>query len=339
VRQQVVVVVPEGGSLFEIATPLRVWGVDPGEPEWPPIDLVACDAGDRPSPGSGPSRGGGSRVGLAVPPLVLGGLAPLAEHARRADMIVVPTWAVGAVPVPATLTDELRAAHARGCRIVGLCLGAFAVVETGLLDGRGAVTHWRYADDFARRFPEVRVDRAPLYLDEGSVVTSAGSAAALDCCLHLVRRDHGADAAAVVARSLVTAPHRAGGQSQFAVARPLGTADDQLGRLLSAAAEDLVRVRDVGDLVTRAGMSRRALERLFRHRLGTSPGDWLADQRVQAARRLLEGTDRCVEDVADAVGFGSVQALRREFKSALRLAPTAYRRAFRAPTTDRLPPR
>lgn len=309
---------PEDGSLFEIATPLRVWGRDPGEPDWPSTDLIACGTVD-------------SRTNLATYPLSLGGLEKLAHHVPDADMVIVPTWPVDVRPVPRSLIEALRAAHARGSRVVGLCLGAFALAEAGLLDGHRAVTHWRYADDFARRFPSVALDRAPLYVDDGSVVTSAGSAAAIDCCLHLVRRDHGAEAAALVARSLVTAPHRSGGQSQFAAVPPLSTADDRLGGLLSSAAAEIRAVRSVADLVERSAMSRRSLERLFHDRLGSSPGSWLTAQRVQTARQLLEGTDLSVEAVADAAGFGSVQALRREFRLAVQVAPTTYRRAFRAP--------
>ena len=314
-RQRVVVVVPEGGSLFEIATPLRVWGPDPTAEHWPPVDLVACGTG-------------ADRVDLAVPPLSLGGLTSLDDHADTADMIIVPTWPVDGRPVLASLVEHLRRAHARGCRIVGLCLGAFAVAEAGLLDGRTAVTHWGFADEFERRFPAVTLDRGSLYLDHGEVVTSAGSAAALDCCLHLVRSDHGADAAAAVARSLVTAPHRSGSQAQYAGVRPVHRVDGQLGEILGAATADVGAVRDVADLVARSGMSRRSLERHFRDRLGTTPRAWLTDQRVQAARGLLEGSDLSVEEVAEAAGFGSGQALRREFQLALRTAPTAYRRAF-----------
>ncbi|HEY1968151.1 MAG TPA: helix-turn-helix domain-containing protein [Pseudonocardia sp.] len=317
-RQKVVVVVPEDGSLFEIATPLRVWGQDPGEPDWLSTELVACGTVD-------------DRASLATYPLSLGGLRPLADHVPGADMVIIPTWPVDVRPVPPLLVEALRSAHAAGSRIVGLCLGAFALAEAGLLDGHRAVTHWRYADDFARRFPAVALDRAPLYVDDGSVVTSAGSAAAIDCCLHLVRRDHGADAAALVARSLVTAPHRSGGQSQFAAIAPLSTADDRLGGLLNTAAADIREVRSVANLVERSAMSRRSLERLFHDRLGSSPGSWLIAQRIQTARQLMEGTDLSVEEVADAVGFGSVQALRREFKRAVQVAPTTYRRAFRAP--------
>jgi transcriptional regulator GlxA family with amidase domain len=316
--QKVVVVVPEDGSLFEISTPLRVWGDDPGEPDWPAAELVVCGTG-------------GDRTSLATYPLTLGGLERLTDHAPGADMVIVPTWPIDARPVPHPLLEALRSAHAEGARVVGLCLGAFALAEAGLLDGHRAVTHWRYADDFARRYPAVALDRAPLYVDEGSVVTSAGSAAAIDCCLHLVRRDYGADAAALVARSLVTAPHRSGGQSQFAAVAPLSTADDRLGVLLSRAAAEIRDVRSVADLVARSAMSRRSLERLFHDRLGSSPGSWLISQRVQTARQLLEGTDLSVEAVADAVGFGSVQALRREFRRAVAVAPTTYRRAFRAP--------
>jgi transcriptional regulator GlxA family with amidase domain len=314
-RQRVVVVVPDGGSLFEIATPLRVWGPDPTADGWPPVDLVACGTGV-------------DRVDLAVPPLSLGGLTRLDDHAGTADMIIVPTWPVDGRPVPRALVEHLRRAYERGCRVVGLCLGAFAVAEAGLLDGRTAVTHWGFAEEFARRFPAVTLDRGPLYIDHGGVVTSAGSAAALDCCLHLVRADHGADAAATVARSLVTAPHRSGDQAQYAGIRQMHRVDGQLGEILGAATADIGAVRDVADLVARSGMSRRSLERYFRERLGTSPRAWLTDQRVQAARGLLEGTNLSVEEIAGAVGFGSGQALRREFQLALRTPPTSYRRAF-----------
>ncbi|HTK60902.1 MAG TPA: helix-turn-helix domain-containing protein [Pseudonocardia sp.] len=330
-RQKVVVVVPEGGSLFEIATPLRVWGPDPMEADWPRVDVVACDSGGVSggvASGGVASGGGVSSVDLAVPPLSLAGLRPLAEHIGTADMVIVPTWPIDGRPVPPALVTHLRAAAARRTRIVGLCLGAYVLAEAGLLDGRTAVTHWRWAEDFAARFPAVTLDRAPLYIDHGDVVTSAGSAAALDCCLHLVRRDHGADAAATVARSLVTAPHRSGGQAQFARTRPLHRIDGQLGELLDGAVADIRRVRGVADLVAHTRISRRSLERHFRDRLGTTPRAWLTDQRVQAARELLEETRLSMEQIAEQVGFGSSQALRREFQLALRTAPTAYRQAF-----------
>jgi AraC family transcriptional regulator, transcriptional activator FtrA len=319
-RQKVVVVVPDGGSMFEIATPLRVWGPDPGEPDWPEWDLVVCSAGNGREP---------DVTELAIAPLRLTGLQPLAEHAAGAHLIVVPTWPMDDRPVPESLLASLRAAHQGGSRIVGLCLGAYALASAGLLDGRPAVTHWRYARRFAREFPAVDWRPDPLYLDLGSVVTSAGSAAALDCCLHLVRTDRGADAAAMVARSLVTAPHRAGGQTQFAGVAPLSSADDRLGGLLDSVVAELGSVRSVHELVRRCAMSRRSLERLFRDRLGCSPRTWLTDQRVQAARTLLESTEEGVETIADAVGFGSVQTLRREFQLAMRVSPTTYRRGFR----------
>lgn len=314
--QKVVVVVPSGGSLFEIATPLRVWGRDPSEPDWPNVDVVACSVGS-------------ARLPLANTPLALTGLEPLAEHAHDADVLVVPTSPLDGRPAPAPLLEALNAAHSRGARVVGLCLGAFALAEAGLLDGRRAVTHWRYADELARRFPAVTVERDPLYLDLGTVVTSAGSAAALDCCLHLIRRDHGAGAAAIVARSMVTAPHRSGGQVQFAAVPPVAGADEGIGALLAAVAGDLAAVRGVTDLANRAAMSRRSLERLFRERLGVPPGEWLAEQRVHEARRLLEQTELDVEQVARAAGFGSAPALRRRFAATLGVSPTAYRRTFR----------
>ncbi|NOX28613.1 MAG: GlxA family transcriptional regulator, partial [Actinobacteria bacterium] len=224
------------------------------------------------------------------------------DHLRAADMVVIPTWPVGAASVPVELTTALAAAHERGTRLVGLCLGAFVLAEAGVLDAKTAVTHWRYADEFERRFPNVALERDPLYIDHGTVVTSAGSAAALDCCLHLVRRDHGATAASVVARSLVTAPHRAGGQSQFAVGEAAYSTADDLGIALAVAAEIVGNIANVADLVALVPVGRRTLERLLSDRMDTTPREWLADQRVRAASRLLEEATASVEMVAGLVG-------------------------------------
>ena len=261
--------------------------------------------------------------------LAIGGLQRLDEHLDRADMIVVPTWPVDDLDVPASLIEAMTAAHERGARLVGLCLGAFARAATGLLDGRSAVTHWRYAAAFQRQFPAVRLDVRPLYVEHDRVVTSAGSAAALDCCLHLVRSDHGARAASIVARSLVTAPHRSGGQAQYADVATYRLDDGVLSSAIELASRDIGSVDGVDDLASLARTSRRSLERLFAQRLGTTPGAWLVDQRVQAARRMLEETDLGVDRVAHEVGFGSAQSLRRAFEQFLATTPSDYRRAVR----------
>ncbi|MCP3935068.1 MAG: AraC family transcriptional regulator, partial [Actinomycetia bacterium] len=246
-RQKVVVVVPEGGSLFEISTPIGIWGPDRGPIRDFDVDFVACGVEN-------------SDVTVSAG-LALSGLGLLDDHLDDADLIIVPTWPILARPVPPSLSDRLERAHEQGSRIVGLCLGAFAVASTGLLDGLGAVTHWRYRDRFESMFPLVRFDPNTLYVDHESIVTSAGSAAAIDCCLHLVRRDHGAETAATIARSMVTAPHRSGAQSQFASAPPIPQGGDSLSRALAAAAENIGDIAGVDDLTALAATSRRSLER------------------------------------------------------------------------------
>ncbi len=316
-RQTVLVAVPDGGSLFEIAAPIGVWGRDRVAFGGPDANLIVAGVS-------------ATEAALDGPNLKLGGLARFEDWSNKADMIVIPTWPVDSVPIPEALCDSLRLAHERGARIVGLCLGSFVVAATGLLDAKTAVTHWAYSDKFKRLFPEIQLQVDPLYIDHGSIVTSAGSAAALDCCLHLVRVDHGAEAAAFVARLLVTAPHRSGGQAQFAAAPPIHGNDDVLGEILSEAALNIGIVNSVSDLANSVSMSRRSLEREFRQRLGVSPHEWLIGQRIQSALRLLEQSDVSIEQVAQKSGFGSAPSMRRHFSRLLGTTPTAYRRDFQA---------
>ncbi|MFV1990757.1 MAG: GlxA family transcriptional regulator [Acidimicrobiales bacterium] len=314
-RQTVLVLVPDGGSLFEIAAPIGVWGRDRSDFGGPEADLVVTGMGS-------------SEASLDGPKLQLGGLASFEDWSDTADMIVIPTWPVDSLPIPEDLCEALRLAHQRGARIVGLCLGSFVVAASGLLDGMTAVTHWGYSDKFERLFPRVQLRVDPLYIDHGSVVTSAGSAAALDCCLHLVRVDHGTEAAAFVARLLVTAPHRSGGQAQFAAPAPIRPREDVLGGVLFEASADIGIVASVSDLAQMASMDRRSLERDFRRRLGVSPREWLTEQRIQSALRLLEQSGGSVEEVAEQSGFGSASSMRRHFRQSLGTTPTAYRTAF-----------
>jgi AraC family transcriptional regulator, transcriptional activator FtrA len=314
-RQTVLVVVPDGGSLFEIAAPIGVWGRDHSAFGGPRTELVVAGVS-------------ATEAALGGPSLQLGGLARFEEWENVADMIVVPTWPVDTYPIPGQLLESLRTAHQRGARIVGLCLGSFVVAASGLLDGMTAVTHWGYSEKFEQSYPAVKLESDPLYIDHGSVVTSAGSAAALDCCLHLVREDHGAEAAAAVARVLVTAPHRAGGQAQFAAVPPIASSDDLLGDVLFVASANIADIGSVADLAELASLNRRSLEREFRDRLGVSPHEWITEQRLQAALRLLEQSEMSVEQVAGHSGFGSAPSLRRHFNTALGTTPTAYRKAF-----------
>lgn len=248
---------------------------------------------------------------------------------RHADVIIVPSWHQPEVTPPDVLLNALRSAHARGALIVGLCLGAFVVAAAGLLNGKTATTHWHWAAHFTRMFPALHFDPDVLYVDEGSVVTSAGTAASLDCCLHLLRRWYGAEVANRVARRLVLAPHRAGGQAQF-VDQPLPVAasDERIQQLLSWVQAHLDESHSIDSLAARAAMSRRSFTRNFQRATGTSVLQWLLHQRLALAARLLEGTALSMEAVAAQTGFQSAMNLRLRFKAGYGLAPTAYRQQF-----------
>ena len=248
----------------------------------------------------------------------------------RADTIVIPGWqGVDVAPSPA-LVRRLRAAHARGARIATICSGVFVLAATGLLDGLAATTHWRYAERLQQRYPRIDVQANSLYVDEGQLLTSAGSAAGLDMMLHLVRRDHGPRVANQVAQRLVVPPHRLGDQAQF-VARPVP--QDEAARL--ARLMDTVRARPAADwtlatMADRAAMSVRTLQRQFQQSLGLTPVDWLIRERVELARQLLETSGRPMAHVSSHAGFGSEESFRRHFRLATGVSPTAYRRQFGA---------
>lgn len=249
---------------------------------------------------------------------------------RGAGIVLVPSWRDAGERPPEALLDALRAAHARGARIVGLCLGAYVLAEAGLLDGRPATTHWIASEDFGRRFPGVRLQSGVLYVDDGDVVTSAGTAAGIDCCLHLVRQGHGAEVANRIARAMVVAPHRSGGQAQY-IEQPLPASprDDRLAGVLDWALAHIDQPHSLDALAGRALMSRRSFTRRFREATGTTVGQWLQAQRLARAQRLLETTDAPLEAVAAGAGFGSAGSLRQHFGAALGTSPAAYRRTFR----------
>ena len=248
----------------------------------------------------------------------------------RADTVIVPGWADVDVEPPTDLVEAVRAAHEAGARVASLCTGAFVLAAAGLLDGRRATTHWAHAEELAARYPRVEVDPDVLYVDNGSVLTSAGKAAAMDLCLHLVRLDHGSAIANTVARRLVVPPHRAGGQAQY-VSAPVPTQDDHpLAELFPWAIERLDRSLTVEDLARRANMSSRNLGRHFRSVTGTSPLQWLLTQRIRRAQELLETTGNSVEAIATATGMGTATTLRRHFNRSIGVPPDAYRRTFRS---------
>ena len=252
------------------------------------------------------------------------------SHLGEADTVIVPAWRDPDERPPEALLRSVRAAHARGARLVGLCLGTFVLAEAGVLDGRPASTHWAWAEEFQRSYPRVALDQDALYIDDGDILTSAGTAAAIDCCLHIVRRDHGADIANRVARRLVVAPHRHGGQTQY-IEKPMPAAagEAQLGATINWAIEHLDEPLSLEKLAARAGMSLRSFTRHFRKTTGTTFTQWLLNQRLATAQRLLETGSCSIDRVAEMAGFGSTVSLRQHFTRAFSISPASYRRQFR----------
>ncbi|KDN17117.1 helix-turn-helix domain-containing protein [Amycolatopsis rifamycinica] len=309
---RVVALVRPVQSTFELGIAAEVFGTPrAGIPRHYGFEVCAE------TPGPVPTTAG---YAMAVPH----GLEALAA----ADTVLIPGWAPVEAPLPARVRQALLAVHARGARLVTICSGVFALARTGLLDGRSATTHWARAEQLRREFPQVRVEPDVLYVDHGDVATSAGAGAGFDLCLHLVRKDHGAAYATLLARHMVLPSHREGGQAQYA---PPEADGDELDGLLEWAAERLGTPLSVGELAAYLNVSPRTLARRFADRLGTSPGAWLLARRVAAARALLEETDLPVEAVAARVGLTSAVNLRRRFRERVGTTPGAYRRAFRAP--------
>jgi transcriptional regulator GlxA family with amidase domain len=302
-------------SPFHLSVPCMIFGEDRRELGAPRFNTLVC-AMERV-----PLR---TSVGFDI------GIKHGLEVLRRAQIVIVPSWRDTGERPPEKLLDALRRAHRRGARMVGLCLGAFVLAEAGLLDGKTATTHWHWADSFAERFPAVRLDPNVLYVDEGDVLTSAGTAAGIDCCLHLLRQLCGAQATNRVARRLVVAPHRQGGQAQF-IEQPLPDShqDDRLAQVLEWARAHIGQPHSVDALARRAAMSRRTFTRHFRQATGTTLVQWLLHQRLTQVQRMLETSNRAIEIIASEAGFGSAVSLRQHFSAAFSTTPSAYRKQFR----------
>ncbi|HEY7947599.1 MAG TPA: helix-turn-helix domain-containing protein [Acidimicrobiales bacterium] len=308
------IVVYDGVSLFELAVACDIFG----DERWVGSDvawyrLSVCGA----TPAVTVDRG----FQMQVPD----GLETL-EHV---DTVIVPPTET-LERVPDEIYDALRRAHRRGARIISLCTGAFILAGAGLLDGRRATSHWAECDALARRFPLVSVDPGVLYIDEGDIMTSAGSAASIDLCLHVVRLDHGAAVATALARQLVVPPQRDGGQAQF-IAAPMAAVDEGslFADTLAWLQEHLDEAVTVEELASRSAMSPRTFARQFRAGTGTTPLQWLIRQRVHLAQRLLETSDLPIDVVAERSGFCTAANLRKHFGRVVHTSPQGYRRTFR----------
>ncbi len=304
--------VPPGVGMLAAGIVTEVFG--PHGAALPGFDFALC--ADRPGP---------VPTDCGVPLSIAHGLDRLAA----ADLIVaLPGAGFRTPPAPAVL-DALRAAHERGAVVAAHCVGTFALAAAGLLDGRRATTHWRFAGLLADRHPEVTVEADALYIDEGSVVTGAGAAAGFDLCLHLLRREHGAALANAVARDMVLPSHRDGGQAQYLAAPvPEDGRDERLAEVLGWAREHLHEPLPVAELARRAMMSKRSFARRFTAATGTTPHAWLRSLRLSRAEELLETTDLPVEEIARRVGYGSAAVLREQFVRRRGVPPRSYRRAF-----------
>ncbi|MFE9394279.1 GlxA family transcriptional regulator [Streptomyces flavidovirens] len=313
---RVVVIVDENSNPFELSCAIEVFGLRRPELGRELYDFALCS----PEP----------RILMRDGFFTLTGVAGL-EAADTADTLIVPNRPDIDVPRRPAVLDAVRRAHARGARLVGFCSGAYTLAEAGVLDGRRATAHWQWADSFRARFPAVRLEPDVLFVDDGDILTAAGSAAALDLGLHLVRRDHGVQAAVSVSRRLVFAVHRDGGQRQF-VEHPIPSAvssgDTSLGQLLEWARERLGTPLTVSGLAAHAAVSPATLHRRFRAQLGTTPLAWLTAERVALACRLMERGDRAVESVARASGLGTAANLRAQLRRRTGLTPSAYRERF-----------
>jgi transcriptional regulator GlxA family with amidase domain len=319
-RHRVVVLALDGLLPFELGIPHRIFGKARDTEGRPLYDVVTCSV--RPP---GPVA---TDADFAV--FVANGPEALAT----ADTVVVPTsYELAPVHEEGVLTPELAAAFAHirpGTRLVSICIGGYVLAAAGYLDGRPATTHWMHAEHFQKLFPKIKVDADVLFIDDGDVLTSAGVAAGIDLCLHLVRRDHGAAVANEVARRTVVPPHRDGGQAQY-IQRPVP--DAQAVTTTAARAWALGRLHEpiqLRDMAEQESMSVRTFTRRFREEVGVSPGQWLTQQRVERARHLLESSDLSIDQVARDAGFGTAQSMRQHLQAALGVTPTAYRRTFRS---------
>ncbi len=317
--KNVVVIALDEIAAFELGVLCEVFGTDRTDDGFPGYTFHLV------TPDNAPVM---TRSGFAIVPTAS------FDVVAQADLVAVPAHPID-LPPPRVVVDALQAAHDRGAYVLSVCSGAFVLAAAGLLDGRRCTTHWRYADELASRYPKAQVALNALYMEDDRVLTSAGTAAGIDLCLHLVRKLHGSAVATAMARRMVVPPHRDGGQAQY-VEAPLprvttgDAASASLDPLLSWVVEHLDQPITVDDLAARSHMAPRTFARRFRAEVGATPHDWMTAQRVLLARRLLEETDLAIDSVAAHAGFGDAATLRHHFSRRLGATPHGYRTTFRA---------
>lgn len=309
--KKVVALIFPGIHPFEFGVACEAFGIDRSDEGLPVYDFYVASPDEQPVP-------------------TYNGFTISTPHrfaeALDADLVIVSAADSGQIPVE--VSDTLAAGYRNGAKVMALCSGAFALGQAGLLDGRRCTTHWRHAAELARRFPAAEVDPNVLYVCDGRVFTSAGTAAGLDLCLHVMRTEHGAEVANAVARRMVVPPHREGGQAQYINLPVPRSGSDGLSELMDALLTELEDTHTVSSMAARVNMSPRTFARRFQEATGTTPHSWLLRQRVLFARRQLELTDEPVELIAQRSGFGNAALLRHHFQRHTGVAPTAYRRAF-----------
>lgn len=315
-------IVDDDVNVFELGVAAEVFGIDRTDRGVPRNDFRVV------TPTPGPVRVSG---GLGLPMMVEEDLA----FADRADIVIVTPYQDCSSDVECSLpvARVLQRAVARGARVLTMCTGAFVAARAGVLDGRRVATHWMHADELAAEFPGLTVERDALWVDDGPITSSAGTAAAIDAALHIVRELQGAQVASAIARSMVVPPLRDGGQSQFAVGPVAEQRAETLAPLIDWMVEHLDDELSVAALARRANLSERTFARRFREELGATPGAWLTSQRVQRAQQLLEATDLGLDAVAQQAGFGQAALLRHHFTRQVGISPSAYRRRFACPET------
>lgn len=313
--KQIAVVAFENISAFHLSVPCMVFQ-DAFVRQEPRFELEICSL-------TGPEISTGSGFDVVF--------AQGLEAIECADIIIIPSW-LDALPLPPqTLLDKLRLAHQRGAIIVGLCLGAFVLAQSGLLDGHRATTHWAFADEFSQRFPRVEFDNEPLFVDEGQLITSAGIAASIDCCLHIVRRFCGSEVANTIARVMVTAPFRSGGQKQY-IPTPVASRPEQvtsLTQVIDQVSATINHSHNLDSLAEKCAMSRRTFTRQFKATYGCTFSQWLLNQRLKLSQQLLETSDHSISRITELSGFGSESVYRKNFKTAFDVSPSEWRAQFK----------